>query len=406
MIADGLSAAAERRGSLLVVSGPSGAGRTAIADAACAEARQREFAVLRAAAVATRPGRLLWAQLLRDVGEADAAAAVMNARTPLELDAAAVLSAGECRLIVVDDIDLGGAEAIDVLAVLTSRLGGSSTLVVTTSVAPLGFGVDVVLPQLGEADVRGLVPGLDVDAAHALRVAGRGLPGPMLSLARHLDESDEDPLVALALAAESRVEFLEVDADLVTLLESAVDRAHAAIPRARLLARLAHASMGDASSARRRRALADEALQLARDSGDDAVLAEVLDARLHALWDPDGAGDRLVTASEIVDLARRVGDAERERSGLFWRFVALMEFARVAEAEFALAQFERAAQDAGDAQGQHMALARHAMLAAMRGRFDEARDRIEDVIAIGDRLGLVESARLHGSAARCHRDRA
>ena len=86
----------------------------------------------------------------------------------------------------------------------------------------------------------------------------------------------------------------------------------------------------------------EDALVRARSSGDGAVLAEVLDARLHALWDPEGAQDRLAAASEIVDLARGSADLELERRGLFWRFVALMELGRVGEAEAALAAFEEA----------------------------------------------------------------
>ena len=58
-------------------------------------------------------------------------------------------------------------------------------------------------------------------------------------------------------------------------------------------------------------------------------------------------GDRLAAASKIIDLARAAGDDAQERSGLFWRFIALMELGRVSEAESALAAFERAAQLAG-----------------------------------------------------------
>jgi hypothetical protein len=102
------------------------------------------------------------------------------------------------------------------------------------------------------------------------------------------------------------------------------------------------------------------------------VLAEVLDARLNALWDPAGAEDRLAAASEIMDLAQAAGDGIRERNGMFWRFVAMMELARVAEAKSALAAFRHAAAAAGDAKAAVMATARQAMLANLRGRFDEA----------------------------------
>ena len=49
-----------------------------------------------------------------------------------------------------------------------------------------------------------------------------------------------------------------------------------------------------------------------------------------------------------------------------------MELGRVTEAESALAAFEHEARLAGDAADQIMGLARHAMLATIRGRFAEA----------------------------------
>ena len=157
--------------------------------------------------------------------------------------------------------------------------------------------------------------------------------------------------------------------------------------------RLAY-ELGDSSAAPRRRELADENLKLTRDLGDPRVLAEVLDARLHALWDPAGAEDRLAAASEIIELARATGDDIRERHGMFWRFVALMELARVAEAESALAVFHRAAAAADDGQAVVMATARHAMLATLRGRFDEAAQLTAEVAARGRKAGLADTERL------------
>ena len=83
---------------------------------------------------------------------------------------------------------------------------------------------------------------------------------------------------------------------------------------------------------------------MARQVCDQATLAEVLDARLGALWDPSSALDRLETGRGIVELARSAGDSARELHGLFWRFVALMELGRVVEAEGALAEYERLAE--------------------------------------------------------------
>ena len=185
-------------------------------------------------------------------------------------------------------------------------------------------------------------------------------------------EDGVDPVVHLALKSTASTLFLAVDTSLVRLLELAAGRARDDAIRARLLARLARELLGEASAVARRRALADEALRLARRAGDPGVLADVLDARLHAVWDQGRADDRLATGSEIIGLARLAGDGERERLGMFWRFMALMELGRVAEAESALAAFAHDASAAGDAEATVLATARHAMLAILRGRFDRA----------------------------------
>lgn len=117
----------------------------------------------------------------------------------------------------------------------------------------------------------------------------------------------------------------------------------------------------------------------------------MLDARLHALWDQAGAEDRLAAGSEIIDLARAAGDDKRERHGMFWRFVALMELGRVAEAESALAAFAREAAAAGDAEAAVMVTARHAMLAILYGRFEQARRLTAEVEETGRRIGLPDA---------------
>lgn len=240
------------------------------------------------------------------------------------------------------------------------------------------------------------------EVRRALWLASGGLPGPAVSLAAQLAglAAGADPVVDLALRAPSQVTFLAVDPPLVRLLELAAGRGAEGSLRARVLARLARELLADPCAGARRRSLADEALALARGAGEPAVLAEVLDARLHALWDPAAAADRLAAASEIIDLARAAGDDPQERRGVFWRFVALMELGRVAEAESALAAFERAAQLAGDEAALVMVTARHAMLATVRGRYGEALRLAGQVQESGTRLGLADTAplvaQLHG----------
>jgi tetratricopeptide (TPR) repeat protein len=396
-----LDGAADGRGCVLAITGPPGSGRTELAAAAAREGARRGFTVLRTVAIPGQPGALAWARLLADAGASgDLASRVLDDAGPLELDSAArVLSHGNRRLLVIDNIDQGGTDALRVLRMVAARVAAADTAVVVTSVFPLDVGTQLPLAGLTEDELAAVLPGLAPQARHGVWLASGGLPGVARALAADLapGTGPADPLVRLALTAPSQAEFLDINTGLIRLLELALPLAPDDATKARLLGRLARELLADSSAGPRRRALTDEAVKLARESQDPKVLAEVLDARLNALWDPAGAEDRLAAASEIVDLARAAGDGARERDGMFWRFVALMELARVAEAESALAAFHRAAAAAGDAKAVVMATARQAMLANLRGRFDQATELIADVAAEGPRAGLSDTYRVVGS---------
>jgi hypothetical protein len=413
-----LERAGAGHGGTLVLAGAAGSGRTTLTEAAADMARQRGFQLLRAGTAAPTAvtgtggaagsdgsadgeyGRWVWAGLLRAAGAADGLIArVLAGPAPLDLDAAAeVLCAGP-RLILIDDVDQAGAGAAELLAILAGRAPAHPVAVIATSLAPLDAGPQLWLGPLSVTDIGAVTGEERPQVRHALWTASRGLPGPARSLAAVVADlpPDADPVVQLALRAESAEGFLVIDSGLVSLVEMALQRPTDDRTRARLLARLAHELLGDAAAASRRRNLIAEATGLTRRCADPAVLAEVLDAQLHALWDAAGAEDRLAAAGEIVGLARSTADLARERRGLFWRFVALMELGRVAEAETALATFERAARAAGDGDAIVMATARHAMLATLRGRFDEAHQLADQVVEQGQRAGLADTRALAGT---------
>ena len=397
-----LDCAADGRGDVLAITGPRGSGRTELAAAAAREGARRGFTVLHTAAITGQPGTLAWARLLTDAGApGDLVSRVLDDADPLTLDTAArVLSDGNRRLLVIDDIDHGGAAALRLLETVAARAAAASTAVVVTSMLPLGVGTRLRLTGLSQDELAAVLPGLAPQDRRAVWLASAGLPGVARSLAADLaaDTGTAGPLVRLALSAPSQAEFLDINTGLIRLLELALPQAPDDATKARLLGRLARELLADSSAGPRRRELTDEAVKLARESHDPSVLAEVLDARLNALWDPAGAEDRLAAASEIIDLARAAGDGARERDGMFWRFVALMELARVAEAESALAAFHREAVAAGDVQAAVMATARQAMLANLRGRFDEATELIAYVAAEGQRARLADTYRVVASA--------
>ena len=397
-----LDSARRGAGGVLVICGPAGSGKTLIAESAAAGARDRGFEVLWTSPAEGQPGRMAWARLLRDTGAPDGliAGLLSEHAGPLDLDgAAAHLASGPLRFIVIDDVDRGGADAAGMLSAVAARCHTAPVAVLATTASPLGLRPELRLGGLSEEELAAALGGLDAETSRPLWLASRGQPGVARQLARELADRPDgaDPVVHLALRTTASTPFLAVDTSLVRLLEAAAARARADGDRARVLARLARELLGDATATARRRELADEALRLARGAGDPGLLADVLDARLHALWDQRGAEDRLAAGSEIVDLARAAGDGERERRGMFWRFVALMELGRVAEAESALAAFAHEAAIAGDAEAAVMATARHAMLAILHGRFEQAGQLTAEVSREADRIGSPDAELITGA---------
>lgn len=368
-------------GGHLIVTGPAGSGKSALVDSAVAVARDRELPVFRAAGTCVDSGDV-WEQLATDLGA--------------EHNDLAAVALGGPRLLVVDDVDRAGPHAMDVLKQLASRLGSGSTALIVTAQAPLEMSSELRLKGLSESELAGVLPGLPDDAVHAVWLRSGGLPGAAIDLAAELSGLDAtaDAVVHLALAAPSKAGFLDLDAGLIRLLESTAKRPLDPTLRARVLARLARELLADPSSATCRRELVDEAVALARLTGIPGTIAEVLDSSLHALWDPAAAQERLSTASEIVETARRAGDAALERRGLFWRFVARAELADLDAAEAALAAYARAGELAGDAAAAVVVLARQAMLATIRGRFDTATELAAELGARGRRAGLTDTDRL------------
>ena len=89
-----LERAAGGAGGLLAITGAPGSGKTALAEAAAGLAASRGFEVLRASPAERQPGRLVWAQLLRDIDAPEdlvtrLADHAENKAGPLDLDAAA-----------------------------------------------------------------------------------------------------------------------------------------------------------------------------------------------------------------------------------------------------------------------------------------------------------------------------
>ena len=347
-------------GGQLLITGPPGAGRTALLHAAASLADDRGIPVS-------------W----------------------LAPDAAApALTAGDSpRLLLVDDLDRDGSRAAELLA----GPPPAGTTLLATARGPAGPAAELRLRALTEAELADMLPELSPDAVHGLWLVSSGLPGHARALADELTGADGLAVLLLALNSPSKAEFLQPDVGLMRLLEESMAGELSPPVRARVLARLARELLADPSTAARRRELADQAGARARAAGDAGVLAEVLDSRLHALWDPAAASERLSVAGQIVGHARRVGHSPLELRGLFWTFMAWVELADIGRAEAALATYASAAELAGDAAAAVVVLARQAMLATIRGRFEEADALAEQVAARGRQVGLADTDRVVAS---------
>ena len=206
-----------------------------------------------------------------------------------------------------------------------------------------------------------------------------------LAIAREL--GDEVLLARAALGVAGPWSTLgREDADVVAVLEHAIgELGEEDSPlRARLLARLS-LELYYAGQAERRMALSEEAVAIARRTGDPATLASALDARHYVLWRPENVEERLEVAAELRRIAAESGDLELELEGAGWTVVDLLELGDVAGADVQI--------DAAAA----LAAVVHRPLylwwtslfrctrAQIAGEFDEAERLANETLAIGQR---------------------
>ena len=180
-----LEAAAAGSGGVVTLVGPQGSGKTALIAASAEMARDRGFEVLGAGPARGQPGRLVWAQLLHDAGAAEEDSRGLLDRRDLLAASAALraLTAGRRRLIVIDDIDAGGPDAVEVLALVASRVVVSSTAVLVAAGTPLGVGRDLKLAGLTEAELGQVIGDRPAGQQRAVWVASGGMPGTARMLA-------------------------------------------------------------------------------------------------------------------------------------------------------------------------------------------------------------------------------
>ena len=175
------------------------------------------------------------------------------------------------------------------------------------------------------------------------------------------------------------------DAQTVRLLESALaqvprsKRALIARLKARLSTELYYVDLP------RCRALSEEALDVARATGDPEALIAALNARRVALWDPAHSEARAPLVDEMIALAREIDDREAELQARNWQVVDLWELGRPDLLRSAIADYEALADAVGLPHYQWYVPLWRAGLAIARGEWAEAQRLQAAALELGRR---------------------
>jgi class 3 adenylate cyclase len=210
--------------------------------------------------------------------------------------------------------------------------------------------------------------------------------------------------------AEVPVESGDVDERLVEVLEAAA----AALPgddphRARLLARLVE-ELYFTPERERCMALSDEALSIARATGDPEALVDALNVRRLLLIGPDGPKARLAVSEELVTIAVAADDCLAVLRGRVARVVDLVDAGYLDGIDAEIEAVARLAEEARQPAWAWYPAKWRAMRALMAGRIDEGEKLAAAALAVGERphgktafqafvVQLVEIRRCQGRLA-------
>ena len=213
--------------------------------------------------------------------------------------------------------------------------------------------------------------------------------GHFLAVAEHARRLRRPELLAraaLGYGGRTVVHVAGPDHHLIELLDAALAAlGEEPTPlRARLLARLSGA-LRDRPDRGRREALSAEAVAIARRADDEQTLVYALDGRLGATWWPGFAEERLPLAGELIDLAERIGDAERAFFGRGYRMYAQLELGNVFDAYEELEARAAIAERLREPALQWLVAANRGLRALLEGSFGETDRLISSVRQFGAR---------------------
>jgi DNA-binding CsgD family transcriptional regulator/tetratricopeptide (TPR) repeat protein len=179
------------------------------------------------------------------------------------------------------------------------------------------------------------------------------------------------------------------------------------IASARLLSSLARAlifSGEDAQAA----IVREQAVAMARRSGDTRTLVSTLVSTLSARWQPERSAERLRDIEEALHLAERTGDVLCALDAQAWQLFELMELGDLQTWLVRLEQYEYRAAELQQPFVRYVAATSRATFALLVGRFDDAERLIEQALQIGRRMPGLDAPGVYGMqmfTLRCEQGR-
>jgi tetratricopeptide (TPR) repeat protein len=156
--------------------------------------------------------------------------------------------------------------------------------------------------------------------------------------------------------------------------------------RARVMARLAASLYYWTGTERRRAALVEEAVAIAREEGDPATLAHVLSNGGIATWGPDYTERDIVWIKELLRLIEQIHDDELELITRNRHIDHLVELADLPAADEALRALELTTGESSDARTEGYVCLQRARHAIIEGRYAEAERLNAQAVRVGSRL--------------------
>ncbi len=234
----------------------------------------------------------------------------------------------------------------------------------------------------------------------------------LLEASRVASDLENVGLAAGAVLANSRGSYSligEVDTERLQAIERAIELDDPPLParRARLLA-LAAQELQWTEDMERRRALADEAVRLARDAGDARALAGVLLNAFYAYWSPETLALRVDVANDLAESATAAQDPALQFWAHVLQFDVTLETAELGRAETALQQMQVTADQLGQPILNWIAAYNQAGWAHPRGHVAQAEQLIERALQLGQQAGEPDAVLIYGaqlSAVRVYQGR-